>query len=82
MESQNGRLANRDVQVKYQQSILDHDWDTYHVTTNPRRTDYIVSHVLVADPDFGYLESLTKQIEEGALAFIQVITALLVYLDE
>ena len=35
--------------------------------------DSIVEHILVDNPDFGDLDTLTKQIERGTLNFIEDI---------
>jgi hypothetical protein len=37
----------------------------------------VVEHILVDNPDFGDLEALTRQIEQGAVQFIQEIESFL-----
>jgi len=73
--------ANRDVQVRYRNLISDRGWDTYHLTENPRKTDYILDHILVEEPDFDDLDGLTDQIEDGVKTFILEITELLPQLE-
>lgn len=69
--------ANRDVQAKYWKLIKESGWDRYDLASDPRREDYVIGHVLAADPDFGDLQTLTKRIEEGTLAFIQDVEGFL-----
>jgi hypothetical protein len=40
---------------------------------NKEGVDSIVEHILVENPDFSNLDTLTKQIEEGTLKFISEI---------
>jgi hypothetical protein len=62
---------NRDVQKSFCKLIEESDWNKYHIGSTDKGVDYILDHGLVADPNFNDLEALTKQIETGALAFIQ-----------
>lgn len=48
-------------------------WDKYKVVEPGKGIDSVVEHILVADPDFGDLEALTRQIEREAIEFIQEI---------
>jgi len=63
--------VNRDVQAKYWKLLKENNWNKYHITSNPRGVDYIVDHILINDPDFSDLDTLTKQIERGTLDFIR-----------
>ena len=69
--------VNRDVQAKYWKLIKENNWDKYHISSNPRAVDYIVDHILVDDPDFSELDTLTKQIERGTLDFIRDVEGFL-----
>jgi hypothetical protein len=69
--------ANRDVQAKYWRLVKDSGWDRYHLASDPRKEDYVIGHVLAADPDFGDLQKLTKRIEGGTLAFIREVEGFL-----
>ncbi len=60
---------NRDIQEKIWKLIKESGWDKYKTTTDPRRDDYIVSQILINDPDFSDLDGLTTQIEQGVLDF-------------
>ncbi|RPJ76219.1 MAG: hypothetical protein EHM20_07775 [Alphaproteobacteria bacterium] len=65
--------ANKQVQGKYWEMIRESGWDQYHLVPEVKGNDAILEHVLVADPDFGDLETLTKRIEEKTLIFIKNI---------
>ena len=69
--------VNRDVQAKYWKLIKENDWNKYHISSNPRAVDYIVDHILVDEPDFSDLDTLTKQIERGTLDFIRDVEGFL-----
>lgn len=69
--------VNREVQETYWKLIKESGMEKYHITPDPLKTDYIMNHVLVSDPDFDDLDSLTKRIEEGTLAFIKDAEVLL-----
>lgn len=62
--------VNRETQAQYWQLIKEHNWNKYHLASDPRSMDYIVSQVLVEDPDFNDLDALSGQIERGTLEFI------------
>jgi hypothetical protein len=67
--------TNRDVQAKIWSRLKESGWRKYPLASNPRAADYVIDHVLVADPDFRDLDALTEQIESGTLAFIREIEA-------
>jgi hypothetical protein len=50
---------------------------TAHISSTPRAVDYIVDHILIDDPDFSDLDTLTKQIEGGTLDFIKDVEVFL-----
>lgn len=65
--------SNRQVQAKYWKLFKESGWDKYHIPSTIKGADSIVEHVLVEDPDFSDLDSLTEQIENGTLKFIRGI---------
>ena len=69
--------ANRNVQAEYWKLMKDSDWQKYHHATNPKREDYVIDHVLISEPDFTDLDTLTQQIERGTLAFIRDVEGFL-----
>ena len=62
---------NKDVQAKYWKLIQESGWNKYHIASTTRGVDYILDQVLVDNPDFSDLNTLTKQIERGTLKFIK-----------
>jgi len=61
---------NKAVQKKYWKLVNESGWNKYHLSPSPQSFDSIVENILVDDPDFSDLDNLTKQIEKGALKFI------------
>lgn len=68
---------NRQVQAKYWKMMRDSGWDQYRLVADPLKADSILEHVLIDNPDFGDLEALTSQIEEGTLRFITNVETVL-----
>lgn len=64
---------NRGVQQAVSQSIQRAGWQSYHLTPQPGKADSVLDHVLIEDPDFSDLDSLTARIESGTLEFIQAV---------
>ncbi len=62
---------NKQVQSKYWKLFKESDWNKYHVVPTTRGVDSIIEYVLVDNPDFNDLETLTKQIETETLKFIK-----------
>ena len=62
---------NRQVQLKYWKLFKESDWNKYHIVSTTQNADAIVEHILVDNPDFSDLDTLTKQIETGTLKFIE-----------
>jgi len=62
---------NKNVQSKYWKLLKASDWNKYHITPTTSGVDFIVDHILIEDPDFSDLDTLTKQIESGTLKFIK-----------
>jgi hypothetical protein len=61
---------NRNVQAKYWKLFKENDWNKYHIASNPRDVDFIIEFILIDNPDFGDIDTLTSQIEKGTLNFI------------
>ena len=64
---------NKQVQSKYWKLFKESPWNKYHIVPTTKGYDSILEYVLVDDPDFSDLDSLTKQIEKGTLKFIKDI---------
>jgi hypothetical protein len=62
---------NKQVQTKYWKLFKESGWNKYHIVSTPKGVDSIVENILVDNPDFSDLDTLTKQIERGALKFIK-----------
>lgn len=62
--------SNKKVQSRYWELIKEGNWDGYHIPSTTLGVDSILEHVLIDDPDFSDLDSLTQQIETGTLKFI------------
>ena len=69
--------SNRNVQAKYWKLLKENDWNKYHLASNPKAVDYVLDHILINNPDFGDLDSITRQIERGTLEFIRDIEGFL-----
>jgi hypothetical protein len=61
---------NRGVQVEISHLIQKHSLLTYQLTPNPEQADSILDHILVGQPDFSDLKSLTAMIEHGTRGFM------------
>jgi hypothetical protein len=64
---------NKQVQSRYWKLFKESNWNKYRVVSTTKGVDSILEHVLVDDPDFSDLDSLTKQIENATLKFIKDI---------
>ena len=60
---------NKDVQKEYWELFRESDWNKYHIVPTTKGEDSIIDCVLVGNPDFSDLDSLTKEIERGTLEF-------------
>jgi hypothetical protein len=69
--------SNRNVQTKYWRLLKESDWHKYHLASNPRAVDYVLDHILVNNPDFSDLDTLTGHIERGTLEFIRDVEGFL-----
>jgi hypothetical protein len=61
---------NKNVQAIYWKLFKENDWNKYHIASTARDVDSIIDFVLVENPDFSDLDTLTSQIERGTLKFI------------
>ena len=62
---------NRTIQKEYWKLFTDSNWTKYHIATPAPGVDAILDHILITNPDFRDLDTLTKQIEKGTLKFIK-----------
>jgi hypothetical protein len=68
---------NKSIQKKYWNLIKEEDWDNYNVPSSIEGVDSIIEYVLVENPDFRDLDSLTNKIENGTINFIEDIISFL-----
>jgi len=68
---------NKKIQSKYWDLIKESGWDKYYLVPTIKGYDSIIECVLVEDPDFSDLDTLTKQIENGTLKFIKDVESFL-----
>ena len=73
---------NKSVQDKYWKLFKESGWDKYRLVPSTKDADSIIEHVLVEDPDFSDLESLTKRIEKESLRFIGDVEGFIYKLDD
>jgi len=62
---------NKQIQTKYWKLLKESDWNKYHIPSTTKGVDSIIEFILVDNPDFSDLDTLTKQIEKGTLKFIK-----------
>lgn len=62
---------NKQIQTKYWELFKENDWNKYLIPSTTKGVDSIIEYILVDNPDFNDLDTLTKQIESGALEFIE-----------
>jgi hypothetical protein len=65
--------SNRRFRDQYWKLIKESGWDQYRIVTPGAGVDAILEHILVANPDFSDLTSLTYRIDEQTLIFIKNI---------
>jgi len=68
---------NKQVQAKYWKLIKESGWKKYRIPPTLSGVDSIIENTLVDNPDFSDLDSLTRQIENGALKFIEDVESFL-----
>ena len=62
---------NKGVQAQYWKLFKDSGWNKYRIPSTTKGVDSILEGILVDNPDFSDLDTLTKQIERGTLEFIE-----------
>ena len=68
---------NKKVQTKYWNLFTESNWNKYHLALTTKGVDSILDHILIDNPDFHQLDTLTKQIEQGTLKFIKDVETFL-----
>jgi hypothetical protein len=68
---------NKQIQTTYWKLFKESGWDKYHLPPTTKGVDSILEYILVENPDFSNLDTLTKQIEKGTLEFITDIENIL-----
>ena len=51
---------NKDIQTKYWKLFAQSNWNKYHIASITRGVDSIIDHILINNPDFRDLDTLTK----------------------
>jgi hypothetical protein len=62
---------NKEIQKKYWKLIKKNNWNKYHIVSTIKGNDSIIQYILVDNPDFSDLHTLTIHIENGILKFIK-----------
>ena len=52
---------NKQVQSKYWKLFKESDWNKYHIVSTTKGVDSIIEYILVDNPDFSDLATLTKK---------------------
>jgi hypothetical protein len=68
---------NKQIQTEYWKLFKEKGWNKYHLVTPGKGVDSILEYILVDYPDFSNLDVLTKQIENGAMKFINDVESFL-----
>jgi len=68
---------NKQVQKKYWKLVKESDWHKYRIPSTIKGVDSIIEGILVENPDFSNLDTLTRQIERSTLRFIKDVEAFL-----
>lgn len=61
---------NKCVQAKYWKLFKESGWNKYRIPPTTKGVDSILEGILIENPDFSDLDTLTLQIERGTLQFI------------
>ncbi len=69
---------NKQVQSKYWKLFKESGWNKYHIVSTTQGVDSIIEYILVDNPDFSDLDTLTKQIERATLKFIKDVESFLI----
>ncbi len=65
--------SNKSVQTEYLDMIRKSGWNRYNIATSTKGVDSILDYILIDNPDFSDLDSLTKEIERGVLNFTKAV---------
>jgi hypothetical protein len=68
---------NKQVQSKYWKLFKESGWNKYHIVSTTKGVDSIIEYILVDNPDFCDLDTLTKQIERATVKFIKDVESFL-----
>jgi hypothetical protein len=68
---------NKQVQLKYWKLFKESGWNKYDIVSTTKGVDSILECILVNNPNFSDLDSLTKQIERATLKFIKDVESFL-----
>ena len=69
---------NKKIQAEYWELFKASGWDKYQITSTIKDVDSIIEYVLVEQPDFSDLNTLTEQIEYETVKFIKDVQDFLV----
>jgi len=69
---------NKKIQEEYWKLFKASSWDKYQITSRIKNVDSIIEYVLVEQPDFSDLNTLTEQIEYETVKFIKDVQDFLV----
>jgi len=72
---------NKKVQKEYLNLFIESNWNKYHLASTTKGVDSILDHVLIDNPNFRELDTLTKQIERGTLKFVNDVETFLSKLE-
>ena len=62
---------NKNIQTKFWKLFKESNWNKYRIVSPAKGVDSIIEYILVDNPDFSDLDTLTKQIERATLKFIK-----------
>lgn len=65
--------SNKEIQSKYWKLFKTSNWNKYRIPSNIKDVDFIIEYDLLNNPNFDDLDTMTKQIEDGVLQFIDDI---------
>jgi hypothetical protein len=69
--------VNKQVQQKYWKLFKESEWNKFHIVSTTKGVDSIIEGILVENPDFSDLDTLTKQVEAETLKFIKDVESFL-----
>ncbi|WP_420602707.1 DUF7000 family protein [Flagellimonas sp.] len=63
---------NKQIQKNYWEVFQNNNWNKYPLSPTPKES--IIEHILVENPNFSDLDTLTQTLEKGTLQFIQDVS--------